>query len=273
MARAEVMVEILRNKNLATKFQILVEIASSGPHVQQRDIARKLDVTPQAISDYVAQLIKEGMLISEGRSRYKLTNEGTNWVIKVMRELRSYDTFIEKAITNISISAAVADDDLSKGQTVGLEMKDGLLIATSKTDKGARGIATSDARDGEDVGISDIEGIVNLEVGKITILKVPGIQSGGSKAVDADRLKAMIDNRRPLGGIGIEALVTLGKLTNQHIYAYGVTEAFIEAAKSGLSPVIVCVDDDTSDLMRRLDEENIGYELTDLRKSKGQANT
>ena len=33
------MVEILRNKNLATRFQILVEIARSGPNIQQRDIA------------------------------------------------------------------------------------------------------------------------------------------------------------------------------------------------------------------------------------------
>ena len=49
------MVEILRNKNLATRFQILVEIARSGPNIQQRDIAGKLGVTPQAISEYIKQ--------------------------------------------------------------------------------------------------------------------------------------------------------------------------------------------------------------------------
>ena len=50
------MVEILRNKNLATKFQILAEIANGSPNMQQRDIAAKLGVTPQAISDYMGQL-------------------------------------------------------------------------------------------------------------------------------------------------------------------------------------------------------------------------
>ena len=80
--RGEVMIEVLRNKNLTTRFQILVEIADSGPNVQQRDIARKLDITPQAVSDYIAQLIKEGMLVSEDRARYKITNEGVNWIIK-----------------------------------------------------------------------------------------------------------------------------------------------------------------------------------------------
>ena len=53
------MVEILRNKNLATRFQILVEIARSGPNIQQRDIAGKLGVTPQAISEYIKQMVKE----------------------------------------------------------------------------------------------------------------------------------------------------------------------------------------------------------------------
>jgi len=36
------MIEVLRNKNMTTKFQILVEIADSGPDIQQREIARKL---------------------------------------------------------------------------------------------------------------------------------------------------------------------------------------------------------------------------------------
>ncbi|MFC1873735.1 winged helix-turn-helix transcriptional regulator [Chloroflexota bacterium] len=260
------MVEILRNKNLATKFQILVEIASSGPQIQQRDIAGKLDVTPQAISDYIAQLTREGKLISEGRSRYKLTNEGTNWVIKVLRELRSYDTFIEKAVTNISVSTAVADVDLSPGQTVGLEMREGLLVATSQTGEGAKGITTSQAGAGGDVGVSNIEGLVNLKVGKATILVVPGIQRGGSRLVDTDRLKREITGIKFVGGIGIEALVSLKKVTRQPVYAYGVTEAAIEAAKSGISPVVVCVEDDTSGLMRRLDGENIDYSLADLRK-------
>lgn len=269
----ETMTEILRNKNLATRFQILVEIANSGPNIQQRDIAGKLDITPQAVSDYIRQLFEEELIVSDGRSKYRVTSKGVNWVIKVLRELRSYDTFIEKAITNISISAAVADVDLSKGQKVGLEMKEGLLFATSKIGKGATGITTSDARVGEDVGISDIEGIVNLEVGKVTILKVPGIQSGGSQMVNLDQLRNKITDKKLVGGIGIEALVALHKTTNQPIYAYGVSEAAIEAAKSGLFPLVLCVDDETPSLIGRLGIENIDYELIDLWKDRGETNT
>ena len=39
------MIEVLRNKNLTTRFQILVEIANAGPTIQQREIAKNLDIT------------------------------------------------------------------------------------------------------------------------------------------------------------------------------------------------------------------------------------
>ena len=106
------MIEILRNKNLTTRFQILVEIANSGPKIQQRDIARQLDITPQAVSEYIAQLTKDKMLTSEGRSSYRVTNEGVNWIIKSLKELNSYSTFIQQAVTSMSVCTAIAESDL-----------------------------------------------------------------------------------------------------------------------------------------------------------------
>ncbi|MGB2855833.1 MAG: winged helix-turn-helix transcriptional regulator, partial [Dehalococcoidia bacterium] len=47
------MTQLLRSINLATKFQILVEVAANQPDIQQRDIAERLDLSPQAVSDYV----------------------------------------------------------------------------------------------------------------------------------------------------------------------------------------------------------------------------
>ena len=40
------MAQILQDKAVATKFQILVEIAAAQTNIQQKDIARKLNVTP-----------------------------------------------------------------------------------------------------------------------------------------------------------------------------------------------------------------------------------
>jgi len=260
------MAEVLRNKNLATRFQILVEIANSGPNIQQQDIAKKLYVTPQAISDYTRQLVDEGLLISDGRSKYRLTSEGVNWVIKTLRELREYDTLIERAITNISVCTAVAAVDLVEGQMVGLEMKEGLLFAIADARKGARGVAAAKARAGEDVGVASIEGVVQMAIGRVTVLKVPGIQKGGSGMVALERVRKEVSDRKLVGAIGIEAIVALSRLDIENVYIYGVAEAAIEAARSGLSPVIVCIDDEIPGFIRRLEEADIDYELIDSKK-------
>ena len=133
------MSQVLRSKNLATKFQILVEIAASQPDIQQKDIARRLDITPQAVSEYIKDLTKDGSLTSDGRSHYRVTREGVDWVLKMARELQDYCTSVGRAITNITVCTAVADSDLSCGQAVRLRMEGGLLLASEPVDGGARG--------------------------------------------------------------------------------------------------------------------------------------
>ena len=258
------MAQILQNKNLATKFQILVEIAANQPNVQQKLIAPKIGVTPQAVSEYVKEMLNDGFMLSEGRSRYKVTKEGVDWIITMARELQNYSAYVGKAITNATVCAAVAEGNLSQGQVVGLKMKDGVLYASAIVGKGAKGIATSDARDGEDVGISNIEGIVDLKIGSITILKVPGIERGGSADADLDRLKKEVPQNVLVGAIGIEALSALKKIDVVPQYFYGVKEATVEAAYSGLSTIVVCVDDQLSSLIQRLESENLSYEIVDI---------
>jgi putative transcriptional regulator len=259
------MTEILQNKNSATRFRILVEIAASGPNIQQKSIAVKLGVTPQAISDYIQQLLREDLVISTGRAFYRLSPEGVNWMLKVLRELRNYAARVEQAVTNITVCAAIAEHDVERGQAVGLKMKDGLLFATSQIDGSARGIAVSSVSQGEDVDVSDIEGLVELIRGVVTILQVPDITRGGSRQVDLARLRAQLSNNQPVGALGIEALVSLRRVNAEPRYLYGVTEAAIEAAQCGLSFTIVGTDESIPGLIKRLQEERLNYELIDLR--------
>ncbi len=262
------MVEVLRNKNLATRFQILVAIANRGPNLKQQDIASELAVTPQAVSDYTRQLLAEGLLTSDGRSRYRVSIQGVNWIIGALRELRSYSALAEKAITDIAISAAVADSDLTKGQKVALIMKNGLLFAASPAGTAdAQGITVDNARQGEDVGVTSIECLVRLTPGKVAILRVPNIQHGGSRKVDFKHLRKQLLGRGIVGAIGIEAIITLRRSGNIPFYHYGAKEAIIEAATSGLDPLVLCVEDEVSPLIRSLEAAEIGYELLDVSKT------
>jgi putative transcriptional regulator len=146
-------------------------------------------------------------------------------------------------------------------------MKDGLLFASGViSDEGARGIAVSEARKGDDVGISNIEGVIKLKTGKVTIGKVPNVQKGGSRNTDFARLKEEISEGALIGAIGVEALVALKQVGIKSGYLYGVKEAAIEATYCGLPFLVLCAEDGISPLVQRLEEENLDYEIVDLRK-------
>jgi putative transcriptional regulator len=261
------MAQILRSKNLATKFQIMVEIAAHQPNIQQKDIAPRLGITSQAVSEYIRELIKDGWLSSEGRSRYKVTNEGVDWILQMSRQLHSYAWFVSKAVADISTTTAIADSDLKAGQQASLFMKDGLLFA-SKTvrTKGAKGTVLTRAEKGQDVGIRNIEGVIRLKPARVTIGKVPDVQDGGSKNTDSARLRKELSKARLVGAIGTEALVALLQTGVKPAYVHGVREAAVEAAYCGLPFLVVSSEDNVSVLVQRLEEENLHYHIVDLRK-------
>jgi putative transcriptional regulator len=259
------MTQVLRNKNLATRFQILVEIAANQPGIQQKDIAHKIGVTSQAVSDYINKLVKDGWITSEGRGRYRITKEGVNWMLKSLRELQQYSISAERILTNITIWAAIAAVDLKKSETVSLMMQNGLLYASNHRRNGASGITAEKAKAGEDIGIMDIEGIVPLEAGQVTVLEVPTIQNGGSKKVDLKKLKKGILKGGLVGAIGIESIVALRRIGIEPNYIYGVAQAGIEATRSGLPFFIVCTGSELLGLLQKLNEGNVKYTRIDVR--------
>jgi putative transcriptional regulator len=261
------MAQILRSKNLATKFQIMVEIAAHQPNIQQKDIAPRLGITSQAVSEYIRELIKDGWLSSEGRSRYRVTNEGVDWILQMSRQLHSYAWFVSKAVADISTTTAIADSHLSVGQPASLHMKDGLLFASDVTSrKAARGITVTAAERGQDVGIRNIEGVIKLEPAKVIVCKVPNVQDGGSRSTDLARLKRQARKARLVGALGAEALVALTQIGVKPDYLHGVREAAIEAAYCGLPFLVVCSEDNVPIAVQRLEEETLDYTIVDLRR-------
>jgi putative transcriptional regulator len=268
------MAQILKSKNLATKFQIMLEIAANQPNIQQKDIAPRLGITSQAVSEYIKELLKDGWLSSQGRSRYRVTREGVDWILQMSRQLHSYSWFVSKVVADISTSTAIADSDLSVGQPVSLYMKDGLLFASDVIgDEGAKGTAVTKAKKGQDVGIRNVEGVIKLATAKVTIAKVPNVQDGGSTSTDLARLEREMNEARLVGAMGTEALVALRQIGIKPDYLHGVREAAIEAAYCGLPFLVVCSEDKVSVLVQRLEEENLVHQIVDLKGSAESSNT
>jgi putative transcriptional regulator len=260
------MADILHNKNASTRFQILVEIASKGPAIEQKAIAANLGITPQAISEYLKRMTADGLVSSEARSRYRITSTGVNWMLKELRELNDYVNLAEKAVTDISVNAALAQDPIMEGQEVGLVMKDGILTARSEINgSGARGLASQAAAAGEDVGVSSVKGIIPLKIGTVTLASIPGILEGGSRGVNLDLLRKLVYGKKYVAAAGIEAFAALRKIGVEPRYFYAVPHVAIEAARYGLEVIILAVVAELPGLTKSLTEADIKPQIIDLK--------
>ncbi|MDQ1262360.1 MAG: putative transcriptional regulator [Euryarchaeota archaeon] len=259
------MANVLQSKRESSRFQILVEIAAHQPNLRQKEVAESMGVTPQAISEYIKELVADGLVTTDGRMRYRITKEGVEWLLESAAELKRYARVVmEEIISHVSVWAAIAEADLAEGERVSLEMRSGLLYANRREGIDASGVVIADTLCGEDVGVSDLRGLISLDEGRIILCKVPRVQNGGSSKIDLSALQAQLARVKNVGCLGIEALVALRKVGREPDIIFGAKEFAVEAAYHGISSVIVSVDEQIPGLLTRLESEGLKYELIDL---------
>ncbi len=255
---------ILRSKREVTRLQILVGIAEHQPAVRQQEIAEGLGVTPQAISEYIRELAEDGMVTASGRGRYEVTRKGIEWVLANAEALESYARHIRKdVIQQVSVWTAIAAEDLKTGDDAGVYMKDGLLYA-GKEARSATGKVVLDARKGEDVGVSRLNGIIDHREGIIHVCKVPRIQRGGSRKVRKEILREICSQTGFVAAVGLEAQIALQQAGFKPNLFFGAREGVIEAAFHGIDCAIVCVDEEFTDFLKRLEGVELTYVIHDL---------
>jgi putative transcriptional regulator len=255
---------ILRSKREATRFQILVEIAEHQPAIRQQEIAEKLGVTPQAVSEYIRELVDEGLVTAHGRGRYEVTKSGIEWVLRHAEALESYARHVNRdIIQQVAVWTAIAREEIRKGDRVGVFMQDGWLYA-AKEERSATGIATMDAQPGEDLGVAQLNGIIDHEEGLIHVCKVPRVELGGSRKVRTDLLRDVIRNAEVVAAVGLESYVALKKADIEPDMFFGSREGVIEAAFHGRECAILIVDEEFTDFLKRLETVGLAYTIHDL---------
>ena len=255
---------ILRSKREVSRLQILVEIAEHQPAVRQQEIAEKLGVTPQAISEYIRELVEEGMVSASGRGNYEVTKAGIEWVLANAESLESYARHIRRdIIQQVSVWTAIAAEDLKAGDEVGVFMKDGFLYA-GKARQQATGSVAADAKKDQDVGVAHLNGIIEHHEGTVHVCKVPRIQHGGSRRVKREELAKVAGSAGMVAAVGLEAWIALKAAGRDPDMFFGAREGVIEAAFHGIDCVIVIVDEEFTDFLKRLESVNLTYVIHDL---------
>ncbi|UCH87891.1 MAG: hypothetical protein JSV49_06375 [Thermoplasmata archaeon] len=248
--------KLLRDKRELTKLLLLFEL-TTGRYRTFKSLAEKFDITIQAISDYFKIMTEEG-LVHKIEGDYKATPQGVAFLHEHFLELRE---FVEKGIDKLSImntASAKAGNNIKKGDSVGLFMEKGVLVAYPNRNSSSVGVASTSAKKGEDVGIDSLEGIVKLKSGKITIINLPNINEGGSKAVQLDKLKSKLRNQKPdiTAVQGITAEIVADKLGVIAPVKFGIVNCAIEAAQRGLKVVILTTDEFLAELKLNLEKYN-----------------
>jgi cobalt/nickel transport system ATP-binding protein len=158
----------------------------------------------------------------------------------------------------MSIRCAIAGFDVSAGDKVYLGMKEGMLVAGS-VPTGVRGKAVFGGKKGEDIAVKDVAGDLQQLAGSITIVRVPGIIEGGSRAVDIGKVQEILEkeNARKLGAMGTSAKVLVNKMGIKCDFEFDVAQSGMLAALRGFNVVILASGGMAERVIERVREKKI----------------
>jgi putative transcriptional regulator len=246
------------------------------PHVKQKDIANKLDITIQAISKYFKKLTKEGLLeAGSERADYRLTPKGLAKLHDEVRSLEDYVSSIKRDVKLERALPAIATQQVKAGEEVGIVMKEGIMYTAPLEDiiTQALGTVMFDAQPGDDVGLQNLRGKLKIKQGKILIVKLPSIRKGGSRAVDIAKVRTYYEEFQPdrIGVMGAVGRAVLNKLDLKADLEFGISSSSAIAASRGLKVLVLVVGRMVNRMIREVDSVNMSsateviYEVKDGR--------
>jgi len=203
------------------------------------------------VSDNLQGLVEEGYVNKYGRGRYEIIKECVDWLISQTDGIRDYVKHVSKDV--------IGQD----GETVSLTMDDGVLRARVGDAGGATAVEVTDADAGRDVGITNLEGVVDYELGMVTIVSIPRVQQGGSAVLDPVRLSERAETHDLLAVAGTEALAVATAAGHDADIRSGSVAAVLEAGSKGLDVFLCAAADTLSAHTDRLRQQNVGYEVVD----------
>jgi predicted transcriptional regulator len=236
----------LRDLKRNTELLILVEVLKS-PSIRMKEIANRLHVTVQAVSQYISSMKREGLL-KEQRGILRPTRKGMQIAQEHFTSLKEQVDAVLRRISVIDRCVAIAGKKIRKDQSVGLIMEDGMLMAFPDREAASTGKAIEDADEGDDVLVNQLEGIVDLELGKLLIVETPSEESGGSKIASVDRVRDKIEELSP--GLLVAGDATGAALLMKTSGEFFTIHAPVESSMSALSKgvdVVFCGTRDSVD--------------------------
>lgn len=255
---------LLRDLKKNTEFVILSELLRN-PSIRRKELADRLGVTEQAVSQYFSALEAE-RLIASARGNLRPTVKGRQMLQEGLYGLRDEIEDILREIALIDSCLAIADGPIRAKNPVGLFMRGGKLYAATGITAASRGIARNDAEEGSEVLVGSLEGVVELELGKLLALQLPSESSGGSRSADLDRGLNIIGDFRfdiSIAGDLIGEIVAHRMGVDDRLVLHAPVESALSALSKGLNVIFLGTRESIADITSAIDRLKIesGYEF------------
>ncbi len=239
---------VLREQGRWTKAAI-ISMLMERPGATRSAIAKALGITVQAVSVQVQELVAAGLLQDHGSLRPSMAGVASlqsdaDAIARAAGHLRAPLT----ALTTIS---AVAVAPIAAGAQVGLWMVDGELVADPGRIGQSHGTAGAAASVGQEVLVTEPQGVVDVPRGRIEVIRVPGPAAGGIAPVDLDAIGAFDGLVAAVGtGAGIVA-----RRLGQVDIPFAGAEGAVNAAYRGLDVRLFVSGDQAADALRTLESQ------------------
>ncbi|RLF27091.1 MAG: DNA-binding protein [Thermoplasmata archaeon] len=247
---------ILRDKGKITEMMILLSLLRGNRKL--REIADDIGITVQGVSEYMKILESEG-LVKGG----KPTPRGLEFLNSAVEEIGDFVHEANRIIGKIKVTEAIAGEKIREGEEVGLFMEGGYLHAY-KRESSSIGVAINDAEKGEDVGVKNLRGIMDIDYGKIDVYVMPSIEEGGSRKVKREKIRELLKDNKKVGVCGVVAYVVMKDMVDID-FEFGSVYAAIDAAYRGVDTLLFVSHEMLPYALRLISEREVSYEVHSIK--------
>ncbi len=246
----------------------ILSLMLEHPAGSRQAMGDALGITAQAVSAQVADLRERGWL--DGATGQP-TPAGVQALSEGIGRFRRALDALQQPLSPLGAVSAQARCTLRAGQTVGLWMEQGDLIADDNLTAGSQGLVTADAAPGDEVIVQGLTGMVPLQPGTVTIARLPGPAEGGTNAIDAQGAQGMVPEQARVGAIGTGARI-FAERTGRLDDAFGAETAARNAALRGVDTFLWVTSDRLAQVLEGLDEEGLKVRLIDVMEHEAPGN-
>ena len=245
---------LIRDKSRITRMLILLSILRGKKKL--KEIAEDIGITIQGVSEYVRTMESEALL-KDG----EVSMEGLKFISQAIEEMGEFLAEASRLIRKMQVVEAIADEDINEGTRVGLVMKDGYVHAHMREEE-SMGIAINSAKRGEDVAVSNLTGVLEIDYGKINVYALPASEEGGIKKVPKEKIKRIVSEEAKVGVCGAVAYLALRDLRID--FEFSAVNAAIDAYYRGISTNLFVSHHMLPHVLQTLEDRGVPYHLKAL---------